>query len=158
MAEFMGVGEKYLKVVKKEWFLACAIPLATVKETVFQYEKDIESANVVSQELQKDLPNIFGNQGSVSLTTEEQKFIMNSCLPYGRYRTAKYEYRLGGLVPFTNSFADKWGSIVIIETKNGTKFGAFTKKRMSFPNGVLDSHIDDKAVLFNISTKTAFPY
>jgi hypothetical protein len=48
MAEFMGVGEKYLRVVKKEWFLACAIPLTTVKETVFQYEKDIEYANVVS--------------------------------------------------------------------------------------------------------------
>jgi TLD len=62
------------------------------------------------------------------------------------------------LVPFGKSFTEKWGSLFILETKKGTKFGAFTKQRMSFPNGVVDSLNDDKAILFNLSTLQAFPF
>jgi hypothetical protein len=78
-------------------------------------------------------------------------------LPLKYYKSAKYEYALHGAVPFTSSIANKRGVMILIETKKGVKFGAFFSAAVPFRNAIEESHVDDKAILFNISSEITFP-
>ncbi len=52
-----------------------------------------------------------------------------------QYKTAKWEYQLGGLTPFNSSLANKKGVCIIIESKKGVKFGAYFSVSVPFNNG-----------------------
>ena len=77
-------------------------------------------------------------------------------LPLQNYTSAKYEYALHGAIPFTSSIANKKGVMILIETKKGIKFGVFFSVTVPFPNGTEESHVDEKALLFNITSEKTF--
>ncbi len=52
---------------------------------------------------------------------------------------------------------NKKGVVIVIESEKGIKFGAFFSVQIAFTNGILESHFDNHAFLFNISSKKIFP-
>ena len=78
-------------------------------------------------------------------------------LPVENYSSAIYEYALHGVISFSSSIASKRGVMILIETKKGIKFGAFFSATVPFTNGIEESHVDDKAILFNITSEKTFP-
>ncbi len=134
IAHELGVGENYRKLVSKFRYLA-ALDLSLVTE--------------------ESIDSIFKEDGSIFLTGKEKTFLEN-VLPLD-YNFAKWEYQLGGSVTFNDSMRDKKGSMIIVETKKGIKFGGFFASTIKFTNGVVESHSDEHAVLFNITSEMTFP-
>jgi hypothetical protein len=47
--------------------------------------------------------------------------------------------------------------MIIIESQNGTKFGALIANKIHFNNNILESYKTNDVVLFNITNKRIFP-
>ena len=73
-----------------------------------------------------------------------------------RYSSAKLEYSYGGSVLFSAGIANKKGVVIVIETQKGVKFGCFFTASIPFHFSKTESHLDNYAVLFNISNKKSF--
>ena len=62
-----------------------------------------------------------------------------------------------GLQPFAGSIANKEGVLILMETEEGVKFGAFTSLKLPFPNSTTNSYKDEFSFLFNATDKIVFP-
>jgi hypothetical protein len=89
------------------------------------------------------------------LSGKEKTFLEN-LLPLD-YNFATWEYQLRGKVTFNDSMRDKKGSMIIVESKKGNKFGGFFASTIKFTNGIVESHLDEHAVLFNITSEKTYP-
>ncbi len=73
-----------------------------------------------------------------------------------RYSSAKLENSYGGSVFFSAGVKNKKGVVIVIETKIGVRFGCFFTASIPFHFSKTESHLDNYAVLFNISNKKSF--
>ena len=101
-------------------------------------------------------PSIFKDHASIELSEKEQKFLMEK-LPLEKYELAKWEYQLGGAVSFAGCMTNKKGVMIVIQSKKGIKFGGFFSANLDFTHGIVESHLDQHAVLFNITAEKTFP-
>jgi hypothetical protein len=72
------------------------------------------------------------------------------------YKSAKNEYSLNGPGRFGSSMINKQGVMIVIESKKGNKFGAFFSAKIPFNNGIIESHLDGQAILFNITCEKIY--
>lgn len=47
---------------------------------------------------------------------------------------------------------NKKGVMIVIESQKGIKFGAFFSANVAFTHAIKESHLDERAILFNITS------